>query len=118
VIARDIAKRPYRRLPDPRELHARLWKDPEFHMRDAYADVIDKALTDAITGKEPMEKVADALSDILMTQVTGELRNLGLLDHFRLCIQPIKHIVLGLVLAKMADMKTRLCWADDYDDAL
>lgn len=83
MMASDAGKRPYRHLPNPRELNARLWKDPEFHMRlwtdptlrDAYVTVIDKALLDAITGKEKMEVVADALSDIVMTQVEGSCRS-------------------------------------------
>jgi hypothetical protein len=116
MMASDAAKRPYRQLPDPRELNARLWEDPEFHMRlwtdpalrNAYVRVIDKALIDAITGKEPMVKVADALSDIVMCQVQGELSILGLLDHFRSCVEPVKHIVLGMVLARMAQMKRHL----------
>lgn len=116
MIASSISKRPYRHLPDPAELNARLWKDPEFHMRlwtdpalrDAYAQVIDEALTDAITGKEPMEKVGLALADIIANQVGGELTILGLRDEFRHCIEPIRNIVLGLVLAKMANMKSRL----------
>ena len=58
MIASAVPKRPYRHLPDPRELNARLWS-PEFHtrlwtdaaLRDAYVQVIDEALVDAITGK-------------------------------------------------------------------
>jgi hypothetical protein len=126
MMASDAAKRPYRHLPNPRELNARLWEDPEFHMRlwtdptlrDAYVRVIDKALLDAITGKEKMEMVADALSDIVMTQVQGELSILGLRDHFGGCLKPIKHIVLGMILAKMGDMKKRLEWTDDENNPI
>jgi hypothetical protein len=90
MIASAVPKRPYRHLPDPRELNARLWKDPEFHtrlwtdaaLRDAYVQVIDEALVDAVSGKEPMEKIADALSDIVVCQVEGELAVLGLQDEF------------------------------------
>ena len=52
MIASAVPKRPYRHLPDPRELNSRRWQDPEFHtrlwtdaaLRDAYAQVIDEAL--------------------------------------------------------------------------
>ena len=54
-----------------------------------------------------MEKVAGALSDMVMCQVDGELSLLGLRDEFGTCIKPIKHIVLGMILAKMANMKAR-----------
>jgi hypothetical protein len=121
MMASDAAKRPHRHLPDPREVNARLWEDPEFHMRlwtdpalrDAYVGVIDKALIDAISGKEPMELVAEALSEIVMTQVRGEMRILGLWDHFWECGPPIKYIVHGLVLARMVSMKQRAATADD-----
>ena len=103
MMGSSISKRPYRHLPDPRELNTRLWKDPEFHMRlwtdprlrDAYAKVIDKALTDAITGRQKMAKVADELADIVATQVSGELMILGLRDHFHECIEPIRFIAQG-----------------------
>jgi hypothetical protein len=101
MMASSISKRPYRHLPDPRELNARLWKDSEFHMRlwtdprlrEAYAKVIDKALTDAMTGIDRIETVPDALSEIVMTQVIGELRILGLRDRFSSCVKPIKYRV-------------------------
>src|ERR1051326_5964854 len=106
MMASSISKRPYCHLPDPRELSARIWEDPDFHMRlwtdpalrDAYSEVIHTALTDAIPGKEDMARVADALSDIVMCQVNGELSILGLRDDFGSCMKPIKHIVLGLIL--------------------
>jgi hypothetical protein len=100
---------------DP-EFHTRLWTDPA--LRDAYAKIIDKALTDAITGKEDMATVADTLSDIVMCQVNGELSILGLGDDFAACMKPIKHIVLGLILGKMSDMQVRLRSMADEDDPI
>ena len=95
-------------LKDP-EFHTRLWTDAA--LRDAYVQVIDEALVDAVSGKEPMEKIADALSDILVCQLEGELALLGLRDQFGACMNPIKQIVLGMILARMAEMKTRTAMA-------
>jgi hypothetical protein len=93
----------------------RLWTDPA--LRDAYAKVIHEALKNAITGKLAMEEVGLTLADIIANQVHGELTILGLRDDFTHCIEAIRNIVLGRVLAKMANMQTRFGLRDEHDDA-
>jgi hypothetical protein len=84
--ASKIVQPLYRHLPDPHELNARLWKDPEAHtrlwtdpaLRDAYVEVTDNALIDAVTGKEPIEKLAESLSENHHVPGTWEMMILGL----------------------------------------